>query len=281
MASIFLQSILPQHIVSGLAGALANSRLPVLKNFFIKRFVKHYNIDLSECQIKNPLEYACFNDFFIRQLDMRFRPIEPAENAIISPVDGVTAQIGRINKNLLLQAKDYYYNLETLLGGDLTLAKTFQDGHFATLYLSPRDYHRVHMPLTGQLIKTVFVPGKLFSVNKMACELIPGLFSRNERLICLFETAAGPMAVILVGALIVGSIQAAWMPAPIKHSVIHTQHYSFPIKLNKGDELGHFKLGSTVILLFGRDKIDWLTKVHTDQAIRLGQLIGTCQQEIS
>lgn len=273
--NIFLQSIIPQHFLSFLAGRLADATCPKLKNFLISQFVKNYSINMSEYLVKNPLEYASFNDFFIRQLDMQFRPIAADEQAIVSPVDGTIAQIGRIKNNLLLQAKEYYFDLENLLGGDKTLADTFHDGKFATLYLAPHNYHRIHMPINGKLSKTIFVPGKLFSVNRMTSELVPNLFSRNERLVCIFDTDVGKMAVILVGALIVGSIQTVWMQQPIKSSTVQVDTFSNGPMLKKGEELGYFKLGSTVITLFGDHQIDWLISNQSGNLIQVGQQMGT------
>lgn len=273
MLNIFIQSIVPQHFLSYLAGCLANIETPWLKNWFIRYFIKKYGIQTNECIIKDPFAYSTFNHFFIRQLDMQFRPIVAGVETIASPVDGTVAVVSRINKNLLLQAKEHYFDLETLLAGDTELAQTFYDGNFATLYLAPRDYHRVHMPITGKLIKTIFVPGRLFSVNRMTCELVPDIFSRNERLICLFDTPAGKMVVILVGAMIVGSIQTVWMNEPIKKQVIHIETFQDSLEFNKGDELGHFKLGSTVIVLFGKNKVNLLTDLQ-NEAIKVGQLLA-------
>src|SRR5579862_5099450 len=199
-----LQNLIPQHLLSRLSGQIAESRHPWLKNKLISYFMKHYHINMHEAIRENPQDYLSFNDFFIRQLKPNLRPICPGENAIASPVDCCIAQIGQAKSNQLLQAKDFYFDLENLLGKDVALAKKFYDANFATLYLAPSNYHRVHMPLTGTLVKSIYVPGKLFSVNRMTSELVPHLYSRNERLITVFETETGPMAIILVGALIVG-----------------------------------------------------------------------------
>lgn len=272
--NIFIQSIVPQHFLSLLAGKLASIRTPWIKNLFIRFFVNKYKIDMSEYLISDPLAYDSFNQFFIRHLDMRFRPIDANAQAIVSPADGTIAQIARIQRDLLIQAKDYYFDLISLLGNDAALATTFYDGHFATLYLAPRDYHRVHMPFTGKLIKTIFVPGRLFSVNRMTCELVPNLFSRNERLICVFETAHGKMVVILIGALIVGSIQPVWMNEPIKTHAPETKIFDQPLTLNKGDELGHFQLGSTVLVLFEKESMAWESNLSSNHPIKVGQRIG-------
>ena len=183
------------------------------------------------------------------------------------------AQIGNIQKKQLLQAKNFYFDLGTLLGGDTQLADNFHDGTFATIYLAPHNYHRVHMPLDGKLVKTIYVPGKLFSVNRMTSEIIPNLYSRNERLICVFDTTLGPMTIVLVGAMIVGSIQTVWMKNPIRANRIITETFSDGIQLIKGAELGYFKLGSTVILLFGKDKILSQSTLTTTSTLQVGQQI--------
>src|SRR5579883_1824280 len=263
--AVFLQSLLPQHLLSTVAGKIADSRIPWVKNFFIHQFIQHYCINMSEARIEDPEAYPTFNEFFIRQLKPHLRPIAEGQQ-LASPVDGTIAQIGRIRKNQLLQAKGHYFDLETLLGHHPTLAQTFYDGAFATLYLAPYNYHRVHMPLTGTLREVIYVPGKLFSVNRMTSELVPQLYSRNERLICIFNTAIGQMAVILVGALIVGSTQTAWGSRSLP---------SAPLQLSKGTELGYFKLGSTVILLCEKDKIEWNPQLTMNSTLQLGQPLAS------
>lgn len=271
---IYMQYLLPHHMLTAIMGWLAHIRTPRIKNWMIRRFIKKYSVDMSLAMTGDLTQYPDFNRFFIRQLKPQLRPITTVPNAIASPVDGTIAQIGTLNKNQLLQAKGFYFNLETLLGGDTELANTFYNGSFATLYLAPRDYHRVHMPLTGTLTKSIFVPGKLFSVNKMTSEFIPSLYSRNERLITVFDTAAGPMIVILVGAMIVGSIQAIWMDQPIKLKQIQTTTHVPKIHLQTGDELGQFQLGSTVIILFQKNKIHWIPSFKHDSLVQFGQILG-------
>lgn len=274
MANIYLQYITPQRLLTVTMGWLARIRRPLrLKNWMINHFIKKYRVDMSAAILEDPTTYPDFNHFFIRHLKPALRPIVSGENNIASPVDGNIAQIGNINKNQLLQAKNFYFDLETLLGGDKELAQLFYDGSFATLYLAPRDYHRIHMPLSGSLVKSIYIPGKLFSVNRMTSELIPNLYSRNERLVTIFDTAAGPMAVILVGAMIVGSIQTVWMKQPIRSSHIQTDSLT-QLDLATGAELGHFKLGSTVILLYGKNKVEWNPSCHVDLTIKFGQLFG-------
>jgi len=273
--SIFLQKCLPQHLISQIFGWLARIRHPLpLKNWMINHFIQKYQVDMSLAVIENVEAYPDFNHFFIRQLKTELRPITADKHAIISPVDGSIAQIGKIHKNQLLQAKDFYYDLETLLGGDKTLANLFYDGSFATLYLAPRDYHRVHMPLSGKLIKSIYIPGKLFSVNKMTSEIIPHLYTRNERLVTVFETEAGCMAVILVGAIIVGNIQTVWMDKPVRSKRARTSLPSTDLYLDKGAELGYFTMGSTVIVLFEKNKSILSPTLQTESTVKMGQLLA-------
>lgn len=272
--SVCLQKILPQHLITNIMGWLANIRTPWMKNWMIKRFIKKYHVDMTAAVVEDPEAYPDFNHFFIRHLKPELRPIANGDKEIASPVDGAIAQIGKISKNQLLQAKKYYFDLESLLGGDTELARQFYDGSFTTLYLAPRDYHRIHMPLSGKLVKSTYIPGKLFSVNRMTSELIPDLYSRNERLVTVFDTAAGPMAVILVGAIIVGSIQTVYMDEPARSQKIQTTVADKEVYLQTGAELGHFKLGSTVILLFGKDRMSWAPSLHTDTIVKFGQILG-------
>lgn len=277
--AVFFQSILPQHAVSRLAGKLADCRTPWLKNKIIHWFIKKYHVDLSSALRKQPDDYQSFNDFFTRQLDMRLRPLAEGVNTITSPVDGTVSQAGKITGEVLLQAKSHYFNLTSLLANDTALLQTFYDGEFATFYLAPHDYHRVHMPLTGKLVKTIYVPGKLFSVNRMTSELVPQLYSRNERLICLFDTNAGQFAVIFVGALIVGSIQTRWMSAPVRQYQIQTTHFENGMEIKKGEELGFFSMGSTIILLFPKNAAHWEPTLKPSTTIQVGKLIGTFGEE--
>ena len=223
---VLLQYLIPQHLLSRLIGILANSHLAWLKNLMIASFIKYYNVDLSSAEETNISKYATFNDFFTRKLKDSNRPISQNENTIVSPADGIISQIGDINNDLLLQAKGHKYNLNSLLTEE-NLASRFVDGKFATIYLSPKDYHRVHMPITGTLQEMIYVPGKLFSVNAETAEQVPNLFARNERVISIFETQIGKMAVIMVGAMIVASIHTAWASkvAPNKSKTIQKWDY--------------------------------------------------------
>lgn len=268
-----LQQLSPQQSLTQLFGALANASHPSLKRFLIRSFMQHYSIDLQEALITDPDQYATFNAFFTRQLQPNARIIDDAANTIISPVDGKIAQIGDIVAGKMIQAKQFDFDLISLLT-DATLANYFVNGKFATLYLAPHNYHRVHMPLAGKLIKTIYVPGKLFSVNLRTASLIPDLYSRNERLICIFETAIGQMAVILVGAMIVGNIQTVWTTTPTVTKTIRHEYFSGNVSLKKGEELGYFQLGSTVILLFADQTINWEKFLSVETIIRMGECIG-------
>lgn len=270
---ILLQYLAPQHALSHFAGWLSECRWPWLKNYLIHSFLKRYDVDMQAAIIENPYDYPTFNSFFTRQLKPTSRPIAQDSNQIASPVDGFVSQIGKIEQNTLLQAKGFYFDLKSLLGGSERLAQLFQDGNFATLYLSPKDYHRVHMPIEGSLKETIYIPGKLFSVSQQTVEHIPNLFARNERLACIFDTQSGPMAVIFVGAMIVGSISTVWHANTTANSILQ-ESYENLIQVSRGAELGHFKLGSTVIILFAKDKIEWLSHFHENSIIRMGEPIG-------
>lgn len=218
--------------------------------------------------------YKNFNAFFTRALKPGARPFDPAGETLCSPADGEISQIGRAQEQLLFQAKDHYFSLETLLANNTGLASQFYDGAFATIYLSPKDYHRVHMPCDGKLVNATYVPGKLFSVNHTTAESVPGLFARNERLICEFETKHGRMAMILVGAMIVAAIETLWRDysqnAP---KTVESEHQN--ADFCKGDELGRFKLGSTVILLFQKEKIGWQPALGSSSPVKMGEHIAT------
>jgi len=272
--SVYLQYILPQHALSKIAGKLSESDNIKLKQLLILNFMRRFNVNLQEAEIEDPQNFKTFNDFFIRKLKTSARNIDSNTHSIISPVDGTLAQFGKASPKKLLQAKNMYYDLDALLGSS-ELADIFADGEFATLYLAPFNYHRVHMPIAGQLIKSVYIPGKLFSVNRMTSQIVPQLFTRNERFISLFETKIGHMAVCMVGAMIVGSMQMKWMQMPIKHKNKILQTYTPPIFLDKGAELGYFKLGSTVILLFEKNKINWSPSVQLEQAVQFGQVLAS------
>ncbi|HSC66456.1 MAG TPA: archaetidylserine decarboxylase [Cellvibrio sp.] len=275
---IRLQHLVPQHGLSRAAGWLASTENTLLKNTFIRWFVKRYNVDMSLAQETDPLAYACFNDFFTRALKPDARPIDSAANSIVCPADGAISQAGDIVHGRIFQAKGQDYTALELLGGDENLAAEFADGTFATVYLSPRDYHRVHMPYGGKLRAMVSIPGELFSVNTVTAENVPRLFARNERVAAIFDTDIGPMAVVLVGAMIVAGIETVWdgQIAPFASREIATSLYPYQnIHLNKGDEMGRFKLGSTAIILFAKDKIRWDKKFVAGSPTKMGELMGS------
>jgi phosphatidylserine decarboxylase len=274
----YFQYILPKHLISVLMGKLANTSTPWLKNTFIDYFSRAYGITLDEAVVQNPHDFQTFNAFFTRALKPDARPIDATPNTLVSPADGKIAQLGRIQQQQLIQAKGMYFNLSTLLGGQDETAALFADGHFATIYLAPNNYHRVHMPASGTLIQSIYIPGNLFSVNRMTSQLIPNLYARNERLVLIFATEKGPMAVILVGALIVGSMQTVWMDKPIRSNKIELMKPSQPIKLEKGAELGRFLLGSTVIVLLPAGSITWAETAKPDATVLTGQSLASLKQ---
>lgn len=270
------QSLLPQHSLSRFAGWMANCKQTWIKNRLIHGFIRHYNVDMTLAQEENPEHYINFNDFFTRLLKPEKRPISSNAADIVSPVDGTMSQIGDIKENQLIQAKKIDYNLQALLGGSEKLAAQFQGGQFATLYLAPQDYHRVHIPYSGELKEMIYVPGRLFSVDAQTTTELPNLFVRNERVITLFSTPIGPMAVILVGAMLVGSINTPWegiiAPASKRH-IYHWHYLDNKISLFKGQEVGQFQLGSTVIILFAPNRMKWLPHL-SGKKVKFGENIG-------
>ncbi|MEP1473126.1 MAG: archaetidylserine decarboxylase [Halieaceae bacterium] len=271
---IFFQHIVPQHLLSRLTGALAEVRHPIwLKNWVLKRFVAHFEVNMAEAEQPDLQAYPNFNEFFTRPLAEGARPV--ADSDLVSPADGAISQLGAIDEGRIFQAKGQWYSTRELLGGDEQRAEQFKDGEFATIYLSPRDYHRVHMPVAGTLTATSYIPGKLFSVNGVTAENVERLFARNERLVCYFDTAAGPMALVLVGAMVVAGIETVWsgqVAPPLKQPTVSDfQQLPEPVSLAKGEEMGRFKLGSTVILLFPKGSIDWDDRYVAGTATRLGE----------
>ncbi|MCX4027583.1 archaetidylserine decarboxylase [Spartinivicinus marinus] len=274
-----LQHLMPHHCLSRAAHWVAECRCGWFKNAFIKWFIKRYQVDMSLAENENPESFAHFNDFFTRPLKADARPIPADDNIIISPADGAISQLGKIEYGRVFQAKGHDYSLTELVGGDVNLAQEFNDGSFATIYLSPKDYHRVHMPYGGTLRSMIYVPGRLFSVNQTTTEHLPGLFARNERVVCIFDTDIGPMAVIMVGAMIVASIETTWagLVTPPRRQLKQTDYTEAarqPIKLAKGDEMGRFKLGSTAIVLFGKDVVNWEESLNADTNVLMGSAIG-------
>ncbi|WP_290701480.1 archaetidylserine decarboxylase [Amphritea sp.] len=274
---ILLQHLLPQHLLSRAVGYLAESRCNWIRRPFIKTFAKQYKVNMSEAVIEDLEQFENFNAFFTRELKPGMRPLDEA--AVVSPADGAISQIGPINYGRILQAKGRGYGLSTLLGGQADLAELFINGRFATIYLSPSDYHRVHMPVTGTLRETLYVPGDLYSVNQTTAQGVDNLFARNERLIAIFDTEQGPMAMILVGAMIVAGIETVWggQVAPPQNKGWRVDHQTpaEPVILQQGEEMGRFKLGSTVVLLFGKDAIEWSESLKAEDPVRLGQAISS------
>ena len=276
--SILWQDIVPQHWLSSLMYQLTRCRWKPLKNFLISSFVKVYGVNLQLTDRQSPADYQHFNDFFTRALLPSVRPVDSDLTNLVSPVDGAISQIGSLDQNRLLQAKGVSYELQALLGGDHEDVENFTGGQFSTIYLSPKDYHRIHMPYHGVLAKMIYVPGALYSVNERTTNYLPGLFTRNERVICLFDTKIGPMAVILVGAIFVGSMETVWAGeitpnASRTLSITHYDDKNAP-SLNKGDELGRFNMGSTVIVLLGRGQCQWQDGLKPGTAVEMGQVLG-------
>ncbi len=270
------QYVFPQKFLSRLVGGLANCELEPIKNLFIKQFIRHYEVNLDEALIQNPFEFDNFNDFFTRELKAGARPIDADPRILVSPADGTLSEFGTINDGQLLQAKGQFYALKDLLGEVHPWVETFSQGAFATIYLAPKDYHRVHMPFGGELVEMIYVPGRLFSVNQQTAQDIPGIFARNERVICIFQTIHGPMAVILVGAMIVASISVTWhgQVTPPTNEVQTWQYHTQKIYLEKGAELGRFYLGSTAIVLLPKELMHWQNDKVVGQRIKVGQALG-------
>jgi len=276
-----LNAILPKKGLTELAGWGAGKRGGWLTKAVIDIFVWYYKVDMTEAQKSYTGSYRTFNDFFTRPLRDDIRPIETDPHLLVLPADGAISQSGHIENDQIFQAKGHTYSLEALLAGNTAMVDMFRDGEFVTTYLSPRDYHRVHMPCNGILREMIYVPGDLYSVNPLTAQNIPNLFARNERVICRFDTEFGPMAQILVGATIVGSIETVWAGTitPPREGVI--KHWSWPgtneegaIVLLKGQEMGRFKLGSTVINLFASDKIKLAESLTPGTKTRLGQTLA-------
>lgn len=273
---IWLQHLAPQHALSRMAGSLASSRVPWLKDMLIRRFIRAYNVDMGQAE-RPASDYTCFNDFFTRALKPGARPLADSETHILCPADGAISQLGRTEGGRILQAKGQSYTAAELLGGDAESAARFDGGHFITIYLSPSDYHRVHMPVAGTLSETSYIPGDLFSVNTATAAAVPRLFARNERLVCVFDTPQGKVASVMVGAMIVASIETVWsgLVAPHGRQVIRTAYTEEAApQLDAGAEMGRFLLGSTVILLFEPGKIEWVADLRAGDIVRMGQVLG-------
>ena len=275
---VLSQYITPQLRVSNLAGRLAdNDRSPALKNRVIKWFIGRYGVDMSEAAEPNPEAYATFNDFFTRELKPGIRPLADGEKTLVSPVDGAISQLGQVTGDRVFQAKGQSFSLSELLGGEEATTAPFADGEFSTIYLSPKDYHRIHMPMAGTLRQMIHVPGKLFSVNPVTAENVPNLFARNERVVCIFDTASGPMALVLVGAMIVGSVETRWagVVVPGSRQVTSTLYEGEQaISFDKGEEMGRFRLGSTVIMVMPKGSVSWNSDQVAGKTVRMGEAFG-------
>lgn len=270
------QYAMPKHLISRLVGKLAAAQAGKLTTSLIKGFIKQYGIDMSEAKYEDPAHYKTFNEFFTRPLKDGLRPIAEDKDIIAHPVDGKISQLGDVVDDRLIQAKGHDFSLQELLGGDENVAAPFQGGKFATIYLAPKDYHRIHMPIGGKLRKMVYVPGDLFSVNPLTAENVPNLFSRNERVVAIFDTEIGPLAMVLVGATIVASIETIWAGTVTPPAGKDVFTWDYPenghnqLILNKGDEMGRFKLGSTVILAWGSEVADFLDGEVAGTVTRMG-----------
>lgn len=267
-----IQQFVPQQKISKAAGRLAASRHPMVKRVFIRSFAKAYDIKLDEYERQSLNAYESFNDFFTRELKEDIRSIDTTMHGIVSPADGIISQLGPIEDHKMLQAKGRYYDIGQLLA-DSEDGSYFADGSFATVYLAPSNYHRVHMPFSGTLTKTRYVPGTLFSVNTTTAANIPDLFARNERLVCMFDTAYGKAAVVMVGAMIVAGIETVATGKITRTDDI--QEADHDMKLEKGDELGRFYLGSTAIVILPKAaKADWQDNMAANSLVQMGQLLG-------
>ena len=273
-----LQYMLPQHALSRLVGRLARAHTG--RTLLMRAFISRYRVDMSEAANPRLENFENFNAFFTRALRPGCRPLAAGKNAVLCPADGAISQLGNIDGECIFQAKGHSYTVTNLLGGDSALAEAFRDGSFATVYLSPRDYHRVHMPITGKLDSMIYVPGKLFSVNRETAAHVPDLFARNERVVCLFQTTACLMAVVLVGAMIVAAIETVWggqvcpgfAQQPFFKQSFRDQ--SPRLEFQAGQEMGRFKLGSTAIVLFAKGAVELEPSLQADTPVRMGQLLA-------
>ena len=273
--AVLPQYLLPKQALTALAGKFAGAEAGGLTTRFIRWFVGRYGVDMNEAANPEIAAYKTFNDFFTRPLKAGARPL--AEADFLCPVDGAISQFGAIERDQIFQAKGHRYSTTALVGGDRELATRFENGSFATLYLSPRDYHRIHMPCDGRLTRMIYVPGALFSVNPTTARGVPGLFARNERVVCVFETAQGPFVLTLVGATIVGSMATVWhgVVNPPRPGVLREWRYDDQnVVLKKGDEMGRFLLGSTVVMLFPKDVIAFNPDWAPARAIRMGEAMA-------
>jgi len=273
-----VQYFLPKKLISRAAGKIASAELGNGTTWLIENFIKYYNVDMSEAEVQEPKEFKTFNAFFTRALKKGARPVVKEAEALAEPADGTISELGEIYKDAVLQAKGHYYSLESLLGGDAEDAKEFESGNYVTTYLSPRDYHRVHMPFDGKLEKMVFIPGDLFSVNPVTAKGVDNLFARNERVVCFFNNdKIGRFAVVMVGATIVASIETVFAgvvaPSAGKEKTIY-DYSKDNISLKKGAELGRFLLGSTTVCVFKKGKVTFKKGLKAGQTVKVGEKLG-------
>ena len=270
---LFIQSqnLVPQHQLSRVIGKVAASENVVVKTAVIQAFKAKYGIDMSIAEQSNAQHYKSFNAFFTRALKEGARAVDTQADSIVCPADGAISQLGKIESGDIFQAKGQSFSVEKLIG-DPQLAQPFLNGQFATVYLSPKDYHRVHMPLAGTLTETIYIPGELFSVNQTTAENVPGLFARNERMVCLFDTELGRMAVVLVGAMIGAGIETVATGKVKPSGKVEFQHHQ--MQLDKGAELGRFYLGSTAVMLFEQNKMLWEQQFQANSAVVMGERLG-------
>ena len=273
--AVLPQYLIPKQALTALAGKFASARAGHTTTAVIRWFVKRYNVNMAEAANPDIASYATFNEFFTRPVKDGARPLAPGD--WVCPVDGAISQFGAIERDQIFQAKGHSYSTTALVGGDATLAAQFQDGHFATIYLSPRDYHRIHMPCNGVLRRMIYVPGDLFSVNPTTARGVPGLFARNERVVCVFDTAHGPMVLTLVGATIVGSMATVWhgqVNPPRPGHLWEKTYESGAVKVRQGEEMGRFMLGSTVVLLFPKSAMAFNADWQPAAPVKLGQAMA-------
>jgi phosphatidylserine decarboxylase len=272
--SVLPQYLYPKQAITRIAGKLANAKAGRATTAFIRWFVGHYGVNMSEAAEPDIARYPTFNAFFTRALRPGARPVADAD--FICPVDGAISQFGAIDDDRIIQAKNHHYSIAALVGGDRDLAAHFQHGSFATLYLSPKDYHRIHMPCAGRLTRMIFVPGALFSVNPVTARGVPELFARNERVVCVFETEHGPFVLVLVGATIVGSMETVWHGIVNPPGARDVKEWRYQDRVfGKGDEMGRFLLGSTVVLLFPKERLRFNPAWAPERAVRLGEMMAT------
>jgi phosphatidylserine decarboxylase len=277
---VLLLYLLPHHLLSRIVQWSARCRHFPLRNSLTLWFIRHYKVDMSEALEPDPGAYPDFNSFFTRALRPEARPIDQESGQICCPADSTISQLGDIQGTEIFQAKGHTYSLVELIGGSEERAQPFIGGRFATTYLSPGDYHRVHMPLSGRLMEMTYIPGRLFSVAPDYTESVPRLFARNERVVCIFQTEAGPMAVVLVGAIFVGSIETVWageITPPRGRGIKVTSYAAVDkfIQLERGEEMGRFNMGgSTIIVLFGPECVKWQSGLAPEMRIQFGQILG-------